>query len=418
MKKKIISLMGMLLLSTTIISCGKNFSENESKETNDNSIVIDENTKETVEDDNDFKISLIAKTDVISRTSYSRGNCFINSNGEIIKYYPLEKNDQSTLEKLEVGVISRENDEIEGFNIINWNQKELNINYFKDELTNSERDSMVLFFEGKIYYIGRGGELKEITCEALTRNINNGLKLHSIEVSEDKSAVMYSLGNNEGTKVLVIFDERNGEYYEIEGESLENLSLGKINILAIEGNKIYMALYNSMDYSVTVGYLENNNFHGLVTFSETNDIKIQITGNILYSNNRLLFLGSVEDKRGIYNYDLISKKLSPELITESENEYYNRINMNYTKDKIIIEGNDKNDAFKQSINIATINKNLEISNMKNIATTYKQGNHKRFEGWAENGEEIYIRNENFNMSSDYNPDIEYEITFEIYKVSN
>lgn len=412
MKKKIISLMVMFLLSTTIISCGKNFYKNESKETNDNSIVIDENTKETVEDDNDFKISLIAKTDVISRTTDSGGNCFMNSNGEIIRYYPLPIIGELSLEKLEVGTISKEKDSIQGLNMINWEQKDLNDKYFRDVLTNSKTDSMLSFLDGKVYKIGKGGELKEITCEALTKNINNGLKLHSIDVSEDKSAVIYRLGNNEGTKALVIFDEKNDKYYEIEGESLENLSLGKINILAIEGNKIYMALYNSRDYSVTVGYFENNNFHDLVTFSENNDIKIQLYANILYLNNKLLFAGSVEDKSGIYNYDLNSKNLSPELITEDG--FYTYIGVNPDNDKIIMYGVENNDPLKQFINVATLDENLEISNIKNIVTNYTQGDSISFEGWSENGEEIYIRNVKFDVTKEI---IEHETSFEIYKTS-
>ena len=414
MKKKIISVIVMLLISITTISCEKSTSGDGTKETIDNSIVIDENTKETLENDSGFRISQIVRTEVVARTDTAIGNCFMNSKGEIIRYNYLYNESKSILEKLEVGSISEKKEDEQEFNIINWQQTNLNGVYFRDEMSNAN-DKMLIFNDEKVYNIGIGGELKELTPNVLVQNIKNGLNVQNIRISEDKSAIKYDLGNNEMRKMCIV-DLKKDAYYEIEGEVLNYLSQGKVNILGIEENKIYMALYNSSDYSVTVGYFENNNFYDIVTFSDKNDIKIQITGNILYSNNRLLFLGLVEDKVGIYNYDLKSKNLSPELITESANEDYYYINMNSAKDKIIIQGSDKTDVFKQSINIATIDENLEIYNIKNIATTSKQGEHKIFEGWADDGEEFYIRNQYFNTGIDGST--EYETSFEVYKISN
>lgn len=414
MKKKIISVIVIFLVSAITISCGKITSVNETKETTGDSIVIDENTKETLENDSGLKISQIAKTEVVSKTESAGGNCFMNSNGEIIRYNDLYNNGESILEKLEVGSISEKKDDEQGFSIIDWKEKELENGYFRFQLgpTNVK---MLVFNNEKYYSIDKGGELKELAPKELVQNIDNGLNVQNIRVSEDKSAIIYELGNSEIRKMYIV-DLKKDAHYEIEGEMLENLSRGKINILSIEENKIYMALYNSIDYSVTVGYFENNNFYDIVTFSDKNDIKIQITGSVLYSNNRLLFLGLVEDKMGIYNYDLKSKNLSPELITESANENYYYINMNAAKDKIIIQGTDKNDVFKQSINIATIDENFEIYNIKNIFTTLKQGEKKSFEGWSDNGEEFYIRNEYFN--TDIDGSVGYETSFEVYKISN
>lgn len=414
MKKKIIFVIVMFLVSISTISCGKSNSRDGAKETTGDSIVIDENTKETLENDSGFKISQIAKTEVVTKSGTREGNCFISSNGKIIRYHDLYNEGKSILEKLEIGSVSEKRDEEQGVNLISWQEKDLGENYF--EFRMEPFSGKILMFNNKEYYsIDKEGELKELTPNLLVQNINNGLDVQNIRISEDKSAVIYNLGYSEIMKMCIV-DLNNNSYYEIEGEVLENFSRCIMKVLAIEGNKIYMALYNSSDYSVTVGYFENNNFYDIVTFSDKNDIKIQITGNILYSNNRLLFLGLVEEKMGIYNYDLKNKNLSPELITESANEDYHYINMNSTKDKIIIQGADKADIFKRSINIASIDKNLEISNIKNIATTSEQSEYKRFEGWADNGEEFYIRNEYFNTGIDGST--EYETSFEVYKISN
>ena len=155
-----------------------------------------------------------------------------------------------------------------------------------------------------------------------------------------------------------------------------------------EGDKIYVSVTDTTyDTISTIGYIENNK---LTTFFDgKSTVKVKLKGDVLYSNNNILFSGYVEDSYGIWSYNIESKKLEKQVELKSDYSYFQ-----VSKDKSFIIITNTNFLEDFSLSLARINDNLKISNIQELTNSIlpnrSKNNGLSITGWSNNGNKFYV----------------------------
>lgn len=413
MKRKYLILIMTLTISVTIFGCTNNSVTNEDKVLD--TIVIDENTNKTIVENSEFKIRMTAKTEKVDYINDSSQDIYggnityytysLENKEDIIQQFPKIK-----LDSLKIGKISDEKDIKTGLNKINWEKQNESGRILTDYMGGGVPR---ILKGGKVYKFNNSGELEEITAyEPIVKK--RGDDINRFESYLNGRIDLYWIGGM-NSRAMGIVDTEENKYYEIEGKELEEINDRKISILGIENNKIYVSLTDTMpDYKSTIGYFENNKYTKII--SPDDGISMDIKGDIIYANGKILFSGYVEDKNGIWNYDIESKKIVREM--DVDDETFFEIHLNKEKDKIALSGHDyDNGADKYTLNIGLIDKNLEISNLSNVFLAKNNSGNTGFKSWSEDGKSFYVSSWVEDDKEDEVLD-DISISYEVYEINN
>lgn len=397
MKRKLLLMLIIITISVVTISCSKKTSGIGDKTMT--SVVIDEDTEKTTNSKNEIKVTLVAKTEKIDtaetrqdgvKQKRKNNGIMTTINGKIVEYRFSEIDNEDkmvefpklSLDELRIGTITDEKNE-EGFNKISWENKNI-----KGRLITpyEEEAEARILKNNKVYKIDINGELKEIGAyDNLVKEDGDNISGIMRFGGFDLYGVWDELSKLE--KVFVIDPEKN-KSVTINGEVVYSMGGNGMTPLSIEGNKLYVGLYGDSGKEATpVGYIENNIYTEIV--STTDGIKMEISGDMIYSNGRILFSGFAENKYGVWNYDIENKKLI-RVLDVGENTVFT-LNLNKQKNKVIIDGyDDKSEIGKYSMSIGEIDENLEISKLTNFISVDSHGIYKDFRGWSDDGREVYF----------------------------
>ncbi|WP_411167769.1 hypothetical protein ACH36K_11495 [Clostridium sp. MB05] len=398
MKRKYLVLLIVIMTTMIPVGCSKGSSENVVLGTE--KVIIDDNTKDKKNED--FQIKMVAETEPIDpgtdyRMLYVKENIIqlIYQNDDVIREVSVGKLDSN--------------------NKVNWTYKNVdwgiytNISYNGSSATKIKNDN-------KVYTVNKDGELEE--SAVYTKLIEEqGNLLYDGHDSYRNCTIDVVLCGSEQDPKLAVIDIPNEKYYVIPNELRHNDKDGALReILGIEGDRIYVNYqylegYYSDDFDPskehntknTIGYIENNKFTKIL--SEDDGIKIDIRGEMLYENGRILFSGLAEGKNGIWNYDIDNNKLTK--IVDVDSGTFFQFHINENKDKVVISSLkpalEKGEKQNNTLSIANINDKLEITNITNIVTNTEERHHKAFAGWANGGKTFYIRStiadENYNATN-------------------
>ncbi|WP_294187323.1 hypothetical protein [uncultured Clostridium sp.] len=398
-KKLLIGL--MLITSSVMIGCSNKIS-NEEKVID--SVVIDEDAKET---DNKINISKVATTENLNGTlneeilideeslikiQYSDGIGY--EEGEIYQsQFP-----KIYIDSLPIGTITEEVKNKR--NIINWRNKEINGQLIVDYMGSG--DNFRIKKNDKVYILDKNYNLKEITAYKKLIEETNG-NLNRFQSSEDGNLDIYFFDEGNGIEKMAIIDIINNKYYELTGEAIDIIKDKFRNVLAIDNEKIYILLEEGT--STTIGYIEDNKFN--IVLDKKSGIDIWVQGGIIFSNNKILISGFLDENYGVWRYDVDKKEITKAM----EVKYlYSLFKINKEKNMIIIEnlgiGDEKN------ISIARINENLEISDIQDITKAilsdenYNDG--KSIKGWSNNGDKFYVKTKKVDNGEKLD-DVYYEV---------
>lgn len=412
MRKKLIILM-MVITSLAFIGC-------DVKENNNSSgiIIIDENAKETSANKESIDIKLFAK---IRGANDFYGVDFTKFETLIIKdklfkptvkiVYENEENQQPVhkIISLRVGEITNEKDD-ENFNIVKWEDKIIEGNLIQGELSS---DDLKIYSEGAVYKVNEDMSLKEIKAY---ENIKSEYLNYSGNVNSGRVDLL-----SDYTEIKLVDAEKDA-YYEIENiDKLIDLELYSYSVLGLEDGKIYLALIEKNpngdaygDRFLKLAYIENNK---LVELFDKNDLEVKlqnkndlISNQVIIKNNKILFSGIIDKVNGIWNYDVITKKLTLEMeIKEDSNSF---IYLSPDDKKIVIRNNEVSDNEDYSIYVANTNENLELNNITNIVSGDNKQDIKVFDGFSEDSNRINLECYTFRESDKVNS----ENYFEIYEI--
>lgn len=149
-----------------------------------------------------------------------------------------------------------------------------------------------------------------------------------------------------------------------------------------------------------------------LTRNDIQIIDVKVIGGAIYSNGKILFSGYAEDKNGIWNYDINTKKLVKQ-IDVSDGSLFN-FSLNPTKDKIMMTGGSyEEENIKFTMNLASINENLELSNLTSVVSSKNKNGIKSLAGWSDDGNEFYLYTSMQRYKDVIGP---MEISYEIYKI--
>lgn len=407
-KRKILLILMITSISLVTVSCSQKAIGTADKAVE--SVVIDENTKETTNNKNEIITTLVAKAEKVNSSNST-------INGKISSYnFTVTNNEVGaiggeilTLNQFKIGTILDDKNE-DGLNKISWEEKSI-----KGKLLSTRMMSGAtrILDNDKVYKSDSNGELKEIKSyqKIIKGNQNN---LNHISPNLDGTLDMYYEPND--LKKMSVIDVENDRYIEINGNELDVLKGKLVDLLGVEGDRVYVRFYGMVpdETSTNVGYFENNIYTEI--FSTTDIINMETMGDMIYSNGRILFSGLAENKNSIWNYDIENKRLVRELDVEGNTPVWLYPNKN--KDKIVIKGMDyvegKNIC---KFSIAELDKNLEISKLTSVvANGNETGYFKDFAGWSDDGNEFYlyllvIDRETQQANCGY-------IYYEVYKVEN
>lgn len=398
-KKLLIGL--MLITSSVMIGCSNKIS-NEEKVID--SVVIDEDAKET---DNKINISKVATTENLNGTlneeilideeslikiQYSDGIGY--EEGEIYQsQFP-----KIYIDSLPIGTITEEVKNKR--NIINWRNKEINGQLIVDYMGSG--DNFRIKKNDKVYILDKNYNLKEITAYKKLIEETNG-NLNRFQSSEDGNLDIYFFDEGNGIEKMAIIDIINNKYYELTGEAIDIIKDKFRNVLAIDNEKIYILLEEGT--STTIGYIEDNKFN--IVLDKKSGIDIWVQGGIIFSNNKILISGFLDENYGVWRYDIDKKEITKAIEVKN---LYSLFKINKEKNMIIIEnlgiGDEKN------ISIARINENLEISDIQDITKAilsdenYNDG--KSIKGWSNNGDKFYVKTKKVDNGEKLD-DVYYEV---------
>ena len=157
-----------------------------------------------------------------------------------------------------------------------------------------------------------------------------------------------------------------------------------------EDNKIYVSLPDIANKEVSIlGYIENNKL--ITFFDEDSEIKVKVTGDVVYSNNNILFSGYVEDSYGIWSYNIETKKLEKQIQLKYDYSYFK-----VSKDRnfIIISNMDTDSIENYSVSLARIDGDFKISNIQeltnSILSNRSSSNGISVIAWSNNGNKFYV----------------------------
>lgn len=407
-KKLLIGL--MIITSSIMIGCTSKIS---SEEKVIDSVVIDEEAKETSNSNNKINITKVVTTENLIERKVS----MLGSDDKLIQINfsePREINDISTVQfkkqyikSVSIGTIT---DEIQNNrSVVTWENKEIDGQLItEDALTGGK---FKILKDDKVYTLDENYNLKEFAeYEKIIKDTN--VDRNTFKSTFDDNLEIYYKDNYE--KMLIV-DTVNSKYYEVDSKLLDNFKYKQQNILMAEDNKIYVSLTDREKKEVSIlGYIENNKL--ITFFDEDSEIKVRVTGDVVYSKNNILFSGYVEEDYGIWNYNIETKKLEKQLQLKYDYSYFK-----ISKDKkfIIISNMDHIFTENNNISLARIDENLKISNIQELTNSIlpKIGNDKWLQvtGWSDSGNKFHVSYTNYkNVDSGLEVD---DVYYEIYEVN-
>lgn len=402
----------IIITSCTSVGCSNNISKEDKVI---ESIVIDEDTRITASANNNFNVTKILKTENLSG---NKNAAIIRKDGKLVEInYNSDYGEgedtiyQSQFPKLyvnsiDIGTITdkTENDR----NIVQWEKKEITGQLLVEYMGDGENFKVLK--DNKVYMLDNNYNFKEITAYKELLDKTNG-DINRFEGSYDKNLDIYYLDNINNK--LGVVDTLNDKYYEINKKNIGNIENKRLDILTIEDDKIYVYLTDtSNEASSIIGYIENNKL--TTFFDEESTIKVKVTGDVIYSNNNILFSGYVEDNYGIWNYNIESKKLEKQIELKYDYSYFK-----ISKDKnfIVITNTNSNNSF--IISLARIDSGLKISNIKELTNLIlpeiSEYNGLTIQGWSSENNKFYVQYINSKKVDD-GIKID-DIYYEVYEVT-
>lgn len=376
------------------------------------SIVIDEDAKGTASANNNFNVTKVLKTENLSG---KKNGAIIRNNDKLIEINYMTDHGEGDgtvyetqfpklyIDSLDIGTIT---DEIENDrNIVNWENKEISGQLLVEYMGSGEYFKILK--DNKVYTLDNNYNLKEITAYRKLLEDTDG-NLNRFQQSHDGNLDIYFLDNDK----IALIDTLNDKYYEISKKVLNKFEDRQLNILMVEDNRIYISLIDTTnEKSSIIGYIEDNKLN--IFFDDESTIKVKITGDVIYSNNNILFSGYVEDNYGIWNYNIETKKLEKELELKYDYSYFK---INKDKNFIIITNTNSNGSF--NISLARISSSLKISNIQELTNSVlpkiSDDNWLTIRGWSQEGNKFYVQYVN-SKAVDGGTRIE-DISYEIYEV--
>ncbi|MCF0148439.1 MAG: hypothetical protein HUJ77_08580 [Clostridium sp.] len=413
MKNKKLLIVLMIVTSSIMVSCSSKILSGDKVI---DSIVIDEDAKETANSNNTINITKIAITENLNGTR--KGAILTGaSNGKLIQIKlkeNLEENKETQfpkeyIESLEVGTITEKIKD--NRNVVTWENKDIDGQLIREYM--GTEGKLRILKDNKVYELDENYNLKEATAYKKLIEDTNG-DINRFELSYDENLEIYYMDNNDDK--LGIIDTEYDKYYEINRKDLGNMENKRLNILMAENNKIYLSIVDTANKETsTIGYIKDNK---LTTFFDENSvIKVRVTGDVIYSNNNILFSGYVEDDYGIWNYNTETKKLEKQVKLKSDFSYFK-----VSKDKSFIIIENMNFYEDYSINIARIDDNLKISNIQELTNSILPNrsisNSVGVTTWSNNENKFYVGYVKDNMVDGRGKidNLYLDVYYEIYEV--
>ncbi|WP_288221430.1 hypothetical protein [uncultured Clostridium sp.] len=384
--KKIFIGLIIITLSTAIGCSNSIFKEDKVID----SIIIDDDANETANSNNILKVTKVLKTENLSG---NKNGALIRNDDRLIEinYHSEREGEEEAIyssqfpkiyiDSLYIGNITDvlDNDR----NIINWDNKEISGQLLVDYMGASE--NFRILKDNKVYILDEDCSLKELTAYKKLIEDTKG-NLNRFQISDDGKLDIYFFDEGSGIEKISIIDTVKDKYYELTGSIIDIIKNNFKSVLMIDGEKIYILLENGS--STTIGYIEDNKFN--VILDDKSGIDFWVRGGIIYSNNKILFSGFVEEKYGVWRYDIDTKELTKEI----ELDYlYSFFKLNKEKDLVLIENSGPQD--EKSIGIARINDNLEISNFQDFTNSMVvDDNYKEYmsiKGWSNKENKFYVQ---------------------------
>lgn len=359
MRNKKISILLIIIAATILVSCSTKVS-NEEKVID--TVVIDENAKETAKANDSFDVIKLQTTENI-RADKKYSNEFMD-NGKILHidysedgHAPNAHAPKLYINSIEVGTITYETDN--NRNKISWDKIDIEGQLLTGHM---DRYNVRILKDNKVYMLDNNSELKEIKAyEKLIKDTNGDLSRFAS--SYDGDLDIYNFYNNNDIEKIVVIDTRNDKYYEIKGDIINSFKNKSVNISCLEDEKIYVTILDKYNKKPsTIGYIEDNKLYTF--FDDNSEIKIEAGMNLIYSNNNLLFSGYVEDNYGYWRYDIGKKELYKEVDLKDTVAIFD-----IDKDKEFVRITNIGQDGIDSISMARISENLEITNIKDITDT-------------------------------------------------
>ncbi|MDI9216732.1 MULTISPECIES: hypothetical protein [Clostridium] len=413
MKNKKLSILLIAFTSIVMIGCSNKISLEDRVI---DSVVIDEDAKDTAISNDGFNIVKLVTTENLHG---NKSGAMIRNDDKLIEIQYSEDFGENKgtiyqtqfpklyIDSLEVGTIT---DDVENDrNVVSWERKEV-----RGQLLAEYMGTGGLFrilTDNKVYMLDNNYNFKEITAYKKLIEETNG-DINRFQQSYDGKLDIYFLDEENGIHKMVLIDTVNDNYYEISGEVMQDIRERQLNILMAEDDKIYISLSDTTNEKPTIiGYFENNKLNTF--FDEESTIKVKVTGDVVYSNDNILFSGDVEDEFGVWRYNIKTKQLEKELELKYDYSYFK---LNEDKDFVIITNTDLNGSFNMSL--ARINDNLKISNIQimtnSILTDITNDNWLSVIGWSNNGNRFYVNHvKSKNVDGGIKIDDSY---YEIYEV--
>lgn len=413
MRNKKISILLISIASTILVSCSTKVS-NEDKVID--TVVIDENAKETAKENDSFDIIKLQKSEnIMINKKYSYE---LMENGKLLHFNYSENGYGSDeqfpklyLNSIEVGTITDETDN--NRNKISWDKIDIEGQLLTDYWVRYNIYNVRILIDNKVYMLDDNYELKEIKAyEKLIKDKNGDL--NRFDSSYDGKLDIHYFDDGNGIEKIVVIDPINDKYYEIKGDILNDFINKKLNILSIENEKIYVSILDSMSEADSiVGYIENNKLYNF--FEIDSAIEIKAGMDVIYRNNNILFSGYVEGNYGLWRYDIDKKELYKEANLKHTNNFST---LNRDKNLMVISSYDS--YGKQHISLARVKQNLEISNIQDITdiiapTKDIKLNRKSLRGWVDSNK-FYVECSDYEMID--NEETLVDNYYEVYELKN
>lgn len=389
MKNKKLLIVLMLITSSIMTSCTNKIS---SEDKVIDSVIIDEDAKSTENSNNKINITKIATTENLVG---GRKGAILRSDEKLIgiQYSEYYGDGEDTIyqtqfpklyiDTLSIGTIT---DEIkDNRNVVTWENKEINGQLLTGYMGTGEK--VKILKDDKVYKLDENYNLKESKVYKKLIEETNG-DINRFEQSYDENLDIYYMDNSNDK--LWIIDTVNDKYYEINRKEIGNIENKRLNIIMEEGGKIYVSLVDTANEEVSIlGYIENNKL--TTFFDEDSEIKVRVTGDVVYSNNNILFSGYVEDSYGIWSYNIETKKLEKQIQLKYDYSYFK-----ISKDRnfIVISNMDTDYIENYNVSLARIDNNFKISNIEELTNSIlpdrSSSNGISVIAWSDNENKFYV----------------------------
>ena len=417
MKRKFI--LGILMaLSISIVGCDK--VENE---VNKEVIVIDDDTKETIEKNKSLALNLKFQGYI-----EKNNEVVIKSEDEYEYYYFLE----DSLFRFTLKLDRKPMAQFGIQNIVKAEMRKINLNSRNEDLSKGEWKELDISGnimpgglisrtfkirkDNKVYDLLADGSLKELEAY---NGIYDYIKDHPFS-QEVYNTNLNSFDLSELNKKIII-NEKTDEYFEIEDvNSIKNIPDNHFIIFDASEDRIYAYSLKDRENKneLIIGYIENNEFYNLFEneeFTIINQAGFNLNNTVVIKNkNSIVFAGTIDSVNGIWNYNLENKKITLQMEIEKGFETAeilmpneeNLIITNYKRDLTNSSVSDEEKEENIIYSLAKVNENLEIEEILDITEIYKSIN---LDNFSEDGKEVYLS---------YFDEEENKMIYEIYEISN